>query len=195
MVAMTFSPVELRHEDAVLRPGPYTVADVRDMPADGYRHELLDGTLVMSPAPSFRHQDIALSLAILLKGRVPQDMKVWISPFDVIRLPDMLIEPDVVVTRRADLTTQRAEVRQPLLCVEVASPSTRSLDHGRKKDFLAEIGCPSYWTIEPDRGPELTVWTLVDGAYTKEVVVTGSESWTAELPFEVTVVPAALLDD
>ncbi len=195
MGSMTFSPPELGHEDAVISPGPYTVADLDEMPDDGYRHELIDGMLVMSPPARMPHQDVALSLAVLLKADAPRELKVTMAPSAVRRLPDMYIEPDVVVFRRADITGELAVIERPVLAVEVASPSTRTFDLGRKKEFLAELGCPSYWTIEPQRGPELTVWTLRDGNYEEEAVVTGAESWTASAPFPVTVVPADLLDE
>ena len=44
-------------------------------------------------------------------------------------------------------------------------------------------------------GPELTAWTLVDGVYAVDARVAGNESWTATLPYPVTVTPSDLLDD
>ncbi len=38
--------------DAWPKPGePFTVSDLDRMPDDGHRYELLDGTLIVSPAP------------------------------------------------------------------------------------------------------------------------------------------------
>jgi len=43
--------------DAWPKPGePFTVSDLDRMPDDGHRYELLDGTLIVSPAPSPPHQ-------------------------------------------------------------------------------------------------------------------------------------------
>ena len=189
-------PPRLQQGDLIIRDGPFTLAERDALPADGYRHELLDGVLVMAPAPGRRHQDIVPRVWRLLVAAAPRSCKVTLAPFDVVLGPRTVLEPDVLVALRADLGPSRLETA-PLLAVEVASPSTRILDLGRKKDLLAEAGCPSYWTIEPDTptGPELTAWRLVDGAYAVEARVSGAESWTAERPFEVTITPNDLLDD
>lgn len=182
-----------RQGDLIIREGPFTVEDRDALPDDGYRHELLDGVLVLSPPPNIRHQDIALRLARVLMDAAPADDKVMIAPVEVRLGVRTSLEPDVVVARRCDVTPSMV-TGAPLLAVEVASPSTRTIDLGRKKELLAAAGCPSYWTIEPG-GPELTVWELVDGEYIVRTRVRGAESWTAVLPFEVTVTPRDLLDE
>ena len=45
------------------RSVPVTYADLADTPDDGHRYELIDGTLVVTPAPSRRHQRAVLRLA------------------------------------------------------------------------------------------------------------------------------------
>ncbi|HWR46507.1 MAG TPA: Uma2 family endonuclease, partial [Pseudonocardiaceae bacterium] len=39
--------------------GEFTVEDLERMPDDGRRYELLDGVLVVSPAPGVWHQEVA----------------------------------------------------------------------------------------------------------------------------------------
>lgn len=179
--------------DLIVREGPFTREERDALPDDGRRHELLDGVLVMSPAPMRRHQDIVGRLFILLTAAAPRTAKVMVAPFDVGLGPTTVLEPDVLVARREDVT-DRDLPGPPLLAVEVLSPSTRHFDLGRKKALLEEAGCPSYWVIEPV-GPELTAWELREGRYVEVARVTGSERWTATAPFEVTVVPALLLDE
>jgi Uma2 family endonuclease len=191
-MAIVRDPVAQRG-DLIIREGPFTIAERDAIPEDGYRHELLDGVLVMSPTPRPRHQDVVLSLGALLKQHAPRELKVMCAPTDVVLGERTVVEPDVLVVRRSDVGPERIDA-VPVLAVEVASPSTRLIDLGRKKDVLAEAGCPSYWTIEPE-GPELTVWSLRDGGYVEVARVLGDESWTAEAPFPVTITPSALLDD
>jgi hypothetical protein len=40
--------------------GPLTVADLERTPDDGGRYELVDGVLIVSPAPAIRHQVVLL---------------------------------------------------------------------------------------------------------------------------------------
>jgi Uma2 family endonuclease len=179
--------------DVIVREGPFSRAELDALPDDGYRHELLDGVLLMTPAPNTRHQDIVLALAVLLKRAAPGTAKVLVAPFDVALGERTVLEPDVVVARRVDVTDKDLP-GPPLLAIEVLSPSTRLFDLWRKKDLLQEVGCPSYWVVDP-AGPELTAWELLDGRFVEVARVTGSESWTAQQPFPVTVTPTELLDD
>jgi hypothetical protein len=42
---------------------PFTVHDLEGMPADGRRYELIDGELLVSPAPGLRHQPRVFTLS------------------------------------------------------------------------------------------------------------------------------------
>lgn len=186
-------PPALEHGDVIVREGPLTLAERDAIPENGYRHELLDGMLVMSPPPRPRHQSVAFELAVLLRSVVPRDLKVFLAPFDLRLGERTAIQPDIVVVRRADVAEGGLAVA-PVLAVEVHSPSTRTFDLGPKKDLLAAAGCPSYWTIDP-AGPELTVWSLDGDTYARTTTVAAQETWTATAPFAVTITPLDLLDD
>ena len=45
-----------------------TVEDVARLPDDGHRYEIVDGSLIVSPPPSLRHQFIAARLTELLRA-------------------------------------------------------------------------------------------------------------------------------
>jgi Uma2 family endonuclease len=179
--------------DVIVRAGPFTCAERDALPDDGRRHELLDGVLLMTPSPVTRHQDVVGRLFLLLSTQVPRWAKVMLAPFDVVLGDRTVLEPDIVVARRSDVTDKNLPAA-PLLAIEVLSPSTRLFDLGPKKDLLAEAGCPSYWVVDP-AGPELTAWELRDGQYVEVARVAADETWSTEVPFPVTVSPADLLDD
>ncbi len=44
----------------------FTIDMLDDFPEDGHRYELLDGTLLVTPSPSYAHQVAAMRLAYLL---------------------------------------------------------------------------------------------------------------------------------
>jgi Uma2 family endonuclease len=64
--------------DAWPKPGePFTVSDLDRMPDDGHRYELLDGSLIVSPAPGPPHQRVAAVLAVLLELACPEELVVF----------------------------------------------------------------------------------------------------------------------
>lgn len=179
--------------DVVVLDGPYTIEERDALPDDGRRHELLDGVLVMCAAPGRRHQDIVKGLTFALENAAPRWAKVMLGPFDVKFPPRTVLEPDVLVARRSDVTEADLPTA-PLLSVEVLSPSTRSFDLNDKKAILEREGCPSYWVVDPQR-LELTAFELRDGHYVEVARVQGAQPWHAAAPFEVTIVVQDLLDE
>ena len=170
-----------------------TEDDLATMPDDGHRYELLDGTLLVTPAPSEAHQICVGSLLVLLYGARQPGLQVLPARFDVRLSRITVLEPDVLVARKSDLTPARLE-GPPLLAVEVLSPSTRRLDLGTKRLAYEAAGVPAYWLVDPDV-PSLTVLELDAGRYVERATVSGDEAFHATFPFAVTVVPARLLDD
>ena len=170
--------------------GPFTRDDLEHMPDDGHRYELLDGTLLVSPAPRLPHQRVVGNLYVLLRAACPPELEVILAPFDVVLADDTVLEPDLLVAPRSQLT-ERDLPGPPLLAVEVLSPSTRRIDLLLKRDRLQAAGVPSYWLVDPDE-PSLTALELRDGAYAEVAVVRGAQEWTAEQPFPVEVRPADL---
>ena len=169
---------------------PFTRADLELMPDDGHRYELIDGTLVVSPAPSFAHQRAVANLYVLLDHACPPDLVVMLAPFAVGLADDTEVQPDLLVAPRSQFTAKDLP-GPPLLAVEVLSPSTRRVDLLLKRDRLQAAGVPSYWLVDPDE-PALTALELVVGSYVEVARVAGDQAWTATQPFAVTVVPSTL---
>lgn len=119
---------------------PYTVDDLEGMPDDGRRYELIDGMLLVSPAPVPRHQKIVLKLAAHLDAECPDDLHAFTAPFTVRSSDSTELQPDVLVTRDADLTDELLPVA-PLLAVEVLSPSTALNDLNTKRRPTSAWGC------------------------------------------------------
>ncbi len=172
---------------------PFTVVDLEGMPDDGNRYELIDGMLVVTPAPRPVHQLALGELFVVLHAACPPDLRVLVAPVDVQLDAATSLQPDVLVAR-PDALGERAVTTAPLLCVEVISPSTRLYDLNTKRSAYERMGVPSYWLLEPTEPGTLTVFERQDGGYAQVAHVVGDESHTAQRPFPVTITPARLLD-
>lgn len=170
----------------------YTRDDLDAMPDDGHRYEIIDGTLIVTPAPSARHQVIVVNLVVALKAACTAELQVLTAPFDVALATDTVVQPDVLVARRSDLT-ERDLPTAPVLTIEVLSPSTRRVDLTLKRSRYEAAGSPSYWVVDPD-GPRITVWELRDGTYVETASAGADERLAVRLPFPVEITPARLLD-
>ncbi len=167
-----------------------TRADLDAMPDDGHRYELIDGTLIVSPAPRPLHQRAIGNLYVLLRAAAPAHVEVLFAPLDVALTDDTVIQPDLIVAPR-DAFTERDLPTAPLLAVEVLSPSTRGIDLLLKKDRLERAGCLHYWVVDPDE-PSVIAWDLTDGSYRQAARAAGDEPFEASTPFPVAFTPAGL---
>jgi Uma2 family endonuclease len=169
---------------------PLTRDDLERMPDDGHRYELVEGTLVVTPAPGLPHQTVAFELAKLLDRHCPPHVRVVMAPFDVVLTSNTVVQPDVLVAERSALT-QRDLPGPPLLAVEVITPSTRMIDLHVKRAVYEEAGCPSYWVVDP-LAPSLTAWQLVDGRYVEAAHATGDDLFSVTSPLTLELRPVDL---
>jgi Uma2 family endonuclease len=170
---------------------PLTVDDLELMPDDGHRYELVDGTLIVSPAPSLRHQVVHANLMRILQQACPEGLRVLSAPLDVVLAGDTSVQPDLLVVP-SDLPGPEVTA-VPALAVEILSPSSRLIDLNLKRARYERAGVPTYWVVDPD-DLRLTAWELSGGRYVEAADLAGSESWTAVRPFPVSIVPGALGD-
>lgn len=169
---------------------PMTRAELDALPDDGRRHELIDGTLVVTPAPRVHHQVMARNLLLALVGACPPDLQVLFAPLDVVLAADTVVQPDLLVAPLAQFTDK--ELRgAPLLAVEILSPSTRLVDLNLKRARYEAAGCAAYWVLDPDV-PSLRAWELRAGGYVEVASVVGGDTFRTELPFAVDLSPVEL---
>jgi Uma2 family endonuclease len=181
MTAMPVMPHEFRE---------WTITDLERIPDDGLQYELLDGMLLVSPAPSRGHQRAVARIFLQLTAACPTSMEVLFSPLDW--RPDQWtsLQPDVLVLNTNDLDVPVSE--SMILAVEVLSPSTRRKDLFLKRSKYEDAGVASYWMVDATV-PSVTALDLADGRYETVGEATGDEALTLEKPFPVTIVPSSLV--
>jgi Uma2 family endonuclease len=173
---------------------PFTVHDLAAMPDDGHRYELIDGVLIVTPAPGWPHQQGSGALFVQLWNACPAQFRVLSAPFGVQTSTHNELQPDILVARYVDLTLKNLPVA-PVLAVEVLSASTALNDLNNKKAAYERMGVASYWVLDPEPPGGLTVFELDPrGRYQQVAHVCGDEKFTAERPFPIIIIPARLLD-
>jgi Uma2 family endonuclease len=170
---------------------PWTTDDLAGLPDDGLRHELVDGVLLVSPAPTPLHQNAVSRLVQALAAAAPDDLRVWPSPIGLRLSPRREVQPDIVVAAAAELR-QPALTAVPALVVEVLSPGSAAVDTTLKRHLYEQAGVPAYWIVDPDR-PSLTVLELAGERYHEVALVAGHDAHVAGAPFAVRIVPASLV--
>jgi Uma2 family endonuclease len=171
---------------------PLTREYLRAIPDDGHRYELIDGVLLVTPAPSPQHQVALAKLFRLVDAASSEDVYVLFAPVDVVLADDTVVQPDLLVAPKDSFTDRELPVA-PLLVVEVLSAHTRRIDLGLKRSRYEAAGCPSYWVVDPEV-PSVTAWELRNGAYHLVGEAKADESLDLSPPFPLTIVPARLLD-
>jgi Uma2 family endonuclease len=174
-------------------PGePFTVEDLDRMPDDGHRYELIDGMLIVSPAPGLPHQRVAFVLGTLLEQACPEHLVVF-ADVGVRIAVNSALEPDVVVAHVSDAGGVRL-AQPPVLVAEVLSPDSALRDLNLKKAAYERFGIPSYWVIDPDLDrPGLRSFELRGDSYAEVAHVSGADTFVAERPFRAEIVPGRLV--
>jgi Uma2 family endonuclease len=161
------------------RPAAYTTADdVRAMPDDGNRYEVVWGELLVSPAPRPAHQRVVVRLTVALGTYCERvgDLETMVSPADVSWSDDTLVQPDVFVVPRAQAAQGSwSAVRTLLLVIEVLSPGTARHDRFTKRRLYQEQGIPAIWLVDLEAAC-VEVWTPTDH---RPTVVRDTLTWHA----------------
>jgi Uma2 family endonuclease len=140
----------------------YVSADARE----GYRYELIEGKVVVSPPPGSLHEDYVEWLKRLLDAYVRDrpDVLCSVRTRSCVVLPDTAAEavsapePDLACYAEfAARFTPCVDWRDysPILVVEVISPDTADKDLARNRRLYLQVpGIQEYWILDPREGVE-----------------------------------------
>lgn len=168
-------------------PGPrFTYEDYKLLPEDK-RFEIIEGELLVTPAPNFRHQEISMRLALTVAALVKTAKlgKMVAAPADVILSAENVVQPDLlfVANSRLGIIDPKGGVHgAPDLVVEILSPSTAGRDQLVKRKLYGKYGVRESWIVDPD-AQSIEVLTLAEnGLETWRVFPTGSTLTSKVLP-------------
>lgn len=119
------------------------------------RVELLEGEVVMSPAPKPFHQYVLRNLAFRLSQYV-QEQKwgdVLFAPVGVRLAEDVFVQPDLLFVRQERIEEMVGENYLdgvPDFVAEILSPGTAHYDRHTKLLLYAHYGVAEYWIVDPE---------------------------------------------
>ena len=161
----------------------FTYADYRNTPEDK-RYELIDGDLIMSPAPRTTHQDASLNIVLLLAAFVRERVlgKIFYAPTDVVLSDTDVVQPDIlfVSNARAHIITEDNIRGAPNLVIEILSPSTAARDRTLKRALYAKHGVQEYWQVDTD-ARTIAVLTLTENGFELAAVYGEGQTLTSPL--------------
>lgn len=143
--------------DPLVRPesgGAWTIEDLQRLPDDGFRYELTDGSLLVSPPPALPHFRVTTRLRRLLEGQAPSTLIVGENVGTgidrdprrtTLRVPDLTVLHAAAVDRD-DVALDPADI---VLVVEVLSPDRAGYDVITKRHQYGNAGIPHYWIVDP----------------------------------------------
>ena len=131
--------------------GPFSIELLDRFPNDGNRYEILDGVLIVTPAPRPAHQTVQMNIAMALGPYVRQHHLglMWLGPADVIFDEHTRFEPDALVALGDEARRMRSwrDLPEPALAVEILSPASARWDRGSKRErYLTR--CAEYWIVD-----------------------------------------------
>ena len=127
----------------------YTVDDLDRFPDDGNRYELLDGVLLVTPAPNQMHQVVAARLITLLSQGLASGGARVAGPGVVQRMPRTQLEPDVLVyPARWPANSTWTAITEHWLAVEIFSRSSRVYDREFKRAAYLALGVREVWLVD-----------------------------------------------
>jgi Uma2 family endonuclease len=132
----------------------YTVDIVRAFPDDGNRYELVEGMLLVTPAPASDHQAVVARLLTALSTYLGSRGPAYaVSPGEIEVAPKLHLEPDIlVVPSRFRPGTKWTAMSDWWLAVEVLSPSSKHYDRDYKLAAYLRVGVREVWIVDLDRG-------------------------------------------
>ena len=128
-------------------------SDYARLPDDGNRYEVIDGELLVTPAPSPLHQRLCFRLAMALEAYVERNgLGVVLPDVDLLFQTGQFLRPDFLVAPGSprEGITKRGVEKAPSLVAEILSPTSGSIDLVKKPARYGDFGIAEYWVLDPE---------------------------------------------
>jgi Uma2 family endonuclease len=163
-------------ETLIYTPPPRTILEVWESLPEGTLCQVINNTLVMSPAPLDNHQKILVKLSSKIYGFVEENDlgEIRVAPYGVHFDEGNIFQPDIVFVARENIgrIKERGLFGAPDLVVEILSPGNKGYDKKDKKQVYEKYGVKEYFIIEPAE-KTVTAYSLIDDKFSQIYSATG----------------------
>jgi Uma2 family endonuclease len=156
------------------------------------RVELFDGSLLVSPAATPRHQKASRRLANLIE---PAAEAAGLEVYEAVNVrlrPGRVPIPDLVVVEPIDPDVPVVDAAAVRLICEVVSPGNPATDRVLKMHYCAEAGIPWYLLVEQQPKLTLRLYRLDGDKYTEAQVGWPGQPIPLTEPIQLDLDPTAL---
>jgi Uma2 family endonuclease len=128
----------------------FTLEDLASFPDDGNRYELVDGILLVTPAPMPPHQLVLSRIAGWLIRALGDPPRAQILFPGVVEIaPNLHLEPDILVVPLSEpMNGAWTDVRVFRLAVEVSGRGSRIYDREYKRPAYLRAGVEEVWRAD-----------------------------------------------
>ena len=132
----------------------YTLSDLDSFPGDGNRYELLDGVLLVTPAPAMSHGLVVARMTRALIGYLPPELAVVFTHGSVEVEPNVHLEPDILVVPAGQIASaigsdpRSTGIRHWWLAVEVSGEGSGLYDRDHKTPACLALGVREVWRVD-----------------------------------------------
>jgi Uma2 family endonuclease len=162
-----------------LKTPPKTMMEVYKMLPEGTLAEIINGSILMSPAPTPAHQrttrELAFAIVTYLKQEDNPKGQILFAPCDVfLDEHSNAVQPDIIFisSEKESIIEVDAIHGVPDMIIEVLSPGNSQHDLVTKRPLYEKFGVNEYWIVTPET-KETIGFFLKDGSYVESGRYTG----------------------
>jgi Uma2 family endonuclease len=127
--------------------------------------QLINGELIMSPAPTPKHQRVARNIFKAFDRVLGSKGEIFFSPIDLYLDSKNVFQPDLIfIANQNKMVISERGIEGPVeIVVEIISPFNSYTDRNLKKDLYLKFKVGEYWIVDPGN-KTIEIYTPAGGA-------------------------------